>query len=277
MVSDSPWIGVGELGAAFEKDVNLLPPSSDLAGRSFEFHYEDSSIERFAFETEDRLVRSGLGERKPPESYRATTMQPGKYFIDFVSQTERTMTISLFLDLEQKIFTSVIGRLPSETEALMSLPERRRSGKELTGVAVDFVHGAVDEAIADITPRHKTTVDLVGHRIEYIYSPTERYEHIYLNDSFYTWHCLSGAERGLADTDRCHYYKLGNKMYLFVWREKIVPTLGVVVLSLDAMKTTGKLFGYEGDDFGRVTNFPIGAKARILNVTSHERGGEHHE
>ena len=277
MVSASPWIAVGELGAAFEKDVNLLPPSNDLAGRSFDLHYEDGSIERFTFETGERLVRSDLGEEKPPESYRATTMQRGRYFVDFVSQTDRAMTISLFLDLEQKIFTSVIGRLPSESEAMMSLPERTLRGKELTGVTADFVHGAIDEAIADITPRHNTTADLVGQRIEYTYSPTERYEHIYLNDSFYTWHCLSGAERGLADTDRCHYYKLGEKLYLFVWREKIVPTLGVVVLSLDAMKTTGKLFGYEGDDFARVTNFPIGAKARILNVTSHERGGERHE
>jgi hypothetical protein len=43
---------------------------------------------------------------------------------------------------------------------------------------------------------------------------------------------------------------------------------------LDAMKTTGKLFGYEGNDFDRVTNFPIGAKARILNVTSHDFEGD---
>ena len=65
--------------------------------------------------------------------------------------------------------------------------------------------------------------------MEYTYSPTERYEHIYLNEDFYTWQCLMGSEKGLADTDRCHYLKLGEQLYLFVWREKIVPTLGAVV------------------------------------------------
>jgi hypothetical protein len=274
MASDSPWIAVGDLGSAFEKDVNVLPPSRDLAERCFDLHYEDGSIERFAFETEDRLIRSDLGKKKAPEIYRATSLQPNRYFVDFISQTDRVTTVSMFLDLEQKSFTSVTGRLPSKAEAAMSLLERSRRGRDLTGVTADFSHGAIDEPVTDATPRHRVTTNLVGHRIEYTYSPSERYEHIYVNDSFYTWHCLAGAEKGLADTDRCHYYGLGENLYLFVWREKIVPTLGVVVLSLDAMKTTGKLFGYEGNDFGRVTNFPIGAKARILNVTSHDFEGD---
>ena len=111
------------------------------------------------------------------------------------------------------------------------------------------------------------TEELVGKRIEYTYSPTERYEHIYLNGSFYTWHCLLGAEKGLADTDCCHSYKLARNLYLFVWREKIVPTLGVVVLDLNAMRTTGKIFGYEGNDFRKVVNFRIGARARLQNIT----------
>ena len=80
--------------------------------------------------------------------------------------------------------------------------------------------------------------------MEYTYSPTERYEHIYLNEEFYTWHCLLGSEKGLADTDRCHYLKLGDDLYLFVWREKIVPTLGAVVVDFQAMRTMGKIFGH---------------------------------
>ncbi len=48
-------------------------------------------------------------------------------------------------------------------------------------------------------------------------------------------------------------------MYLFLWREKIVPTLGVVVLDLNAMRTTGKIFGHEGNNFRKTVNFRIGA------------------
>ncbi len=61
-------------------------------------------------------------------------------------------------------------------------------------------------------------------------------------------------------------------MYLFVWREKIVPTLGVVVLDLNAMRTTGKIFGYEGNDFRKVVNFRIGARARLKNITPAQDG-----
>jgi len=106
----------------------------------------------------------------------------------------------------------------------------------------------------------------VGQRIEYTYSPTERYEHVYLNDRLYTWHCLAGSEKGLADTDRCHYLRLAPLLYLFVWREKLVPTLGVVVVDLEQMKTTGKIFGYRGFAAGTLVNFPVGARARRLGA-----------
>lgn len=182
MASDSPWIAVGDLGSAFEKDVNVLPPSRDLAERCFDLHYEDGSIEQFAFETEDRLIRSDLGKKKAPEIYRATSLQPNRYFVDFISQTDRVTTVSMFLDLEQKSFTSVTGRLPSKAEAAMSLLERSRRGRDLTGVTADFSHGAIDEPVTDATPRHRVTTNSVGHRIEYTYSPSERYEHIYVND-----------------------------------------------------------------------------------------------
>jgi hypothetical protein len=94
---------------------------------------------------------------------------------------------------------------------------------------------------------------------------------VYLNRDFYTWHCLSGAEWkegvGLTDTDRCYHRKIGESLYLFVWREKIIPTLGAVVIDLAEMRTSGKIYGYQGKGFEKVTNFPVGARARILNET----------
>ncbi len=163
--------------------------------------------------------------------------------------------------------------LPAQKkEVRQDLLRRVDAGRELTDVAATFRHGAIDRSFGPRTPRHTVTEELVGKRIEYTYSPTERYEHIYLNGSFYTWHCLLGAEEGLADTDCCHSYKLARHLYLFVWREKIVPTLGVVVLDLNAMRTTGKIFGYEGNDFRKVVNFRIGARARLKNITPAQDG-----
>jgi MoaF C-terminal domain len=139
----------------------------------------------------------------------------------------------------------------------------------LTAVSAVFSSAALDVPFTAATPRHEPTTDLIGRRVEYAYSPTERYEHIYLNKDFYTWHCLMGSEKGLADTDRCHYLKLGDELYLFVWREKIVPTLGAVVADFSVMRTMGKIFGHAQDGPAGVVDFPVGARARLLNMTSH--------
>ncbi len=76
-------------------------------------------------------------------------------------------------------------------------------------------------------------------------------------------------EAGLADVDRCHYIGIAKDLYLFVWREKIIPTLGVVMIDLARQKTDGKIFGYQGSQFGALSNFPVGALAEVLNVTQH--------
>jgi hypothetical protein len=165
--------------------------------------------------------------------------------------------------------TILIGSLPDDRAAHRPLLDRIDSGDELTGVSATFVSVAINRPFTDSTPRHLSTGDMVGRRVEYTYSASERYEHIYLNESFYTWHCLEGSEKGLADTDRCHYFKLADDLYLFVWREKIVPTLGVVTVDFAAMRTAGKILGYAGDAAGALANFPVGARARILNVTAH--------
>ncbi len=82
---------------------------------------------------------------------------------------------------------------------------------------------------------------------------------------------MSGRRgKGLADVDRCHYVQVAEDLYLFVWREKIIPTLGVILIDLQQMRTDGKIMGYQGSDFGALSNFPVGASAKILNVTRHQ-------
>jgi hypothetical protein len=266
------WIPVGELAEAFERKSNVLPPTADLKGMNLRLYFENGWVIEHKFTTTRTLWRrtpSTRGQQWTRESYLATKVREGMYFVDFLEHLKRATTISLALDLRARIFTAVIGQLPTRTETKEGLLERVVSGKELTGVKATFLSGSVNEAFDESkTVRHSRTDELIGKRIEYIYSPTERYEHVYLNRGFYTWHCLAGAERkegiGLADTDRCHYYKLGERLYLFSWQEKIIPTHGVVIIDLDKMRTTGKIFGYTGNNLGRLSNFPVGAKARLL-------------
>jgi hypothetical protein len=197
-------------------------------------------------------------------------VRDGIYFVDFVWTQVPATTVSLVLDLAEGAATVLIGTLPDATEAGRPLLERISAQDELTGVSALFLSAAIDSPFTPSTPRHLPTADMVGHRIEYTYGANERYEHIYLNPSFYTWHCLAGSEKGLADTDRCHYLKVADTLYLFVWREKIIPTLGVVLVDLAAMRTAGKILGYSADIGSALANFPVGAHARVLNITRYD-------
>jgi hypothetical protein len=40
---------------------------------------------------------------------------------------------------------------------------------------------------------------------------------------WYSWQCLAGPERGLADTDEVSVWELRPGIYVFAWRKKVVP------------------------------------------------------
>ena len=121
--------------------------------------------------------------------------------------------------------------------------------------------------IRSVVP-HERTTDLIGKRIKYAYSSKHVYEHIYLNDRFYTWHCLAGVEKGLADTEICDYFKIAPDVYLFTWREKVMPTFGVVLINFKEMRSNGKTFGLDVAS-GKIINFTMGSRAEPINETNY--------
>jgi hypothetical protein len=256
------WISVGALGEAFAPDGNLLPQVESLSGTALRLYLEDGTTHPIEF-----LSATQLRSQDSRAPYRATEIRAGIVLLSFVRPDAPATAVTALLDKNRGIATVVVGQLPSRAEAAVSLLDRIERGTELTSVRATILAASIDTPFTDATPRHEATRELIGKRIEYTYSSTERYEHVYLNDAFYTWHCLAGSEQGLADTDRCHYRKIAPDLYLFVWREKIVPTLGIVVVDLAQLKTTGQILGYRGFDFGAVTSFPVGARARIVSVT----------
>jgi hypothetical protein len=267
----SKWISVGALGAAFERNSNVLPSTAGLAGRRFQLHFDDGSFVEHSFASSTRLERivrddgrAGASPIGGATTYSATEIRPNFYFVSFLEQQQRASASALLMDLSAGVCTLVLGQLPTRHQTSKPLLSRVADREELTDVTVAFRAGAIDAPYLSATPHHAVTRDLIGKRIEYTYSASERYEHIYLNDRLYTWHCLAGSEKGLADTDRCHYRKLADNLYLFVWREKIVPTLGVVVIDFSQSKTTGRIVGYEDFELGALTSFPVGAQVRIL-------------
>lgn len=288
-MSQPVFIQVGALAEGFAPASHILQSVSDLEGHAFALHYEDGSMDSLRFSGPDsveveRTLAGAAAPAQPRERHvcRVTTVRDGIYFVDYVGADERLVdaegkprpaATSYVLDVRRQLCTALTGTLPSGAETHIDAFARVERGLELTGVQVRLRHGrigapaAVGQPAHAQAPLHAPTRELIGMRNLYTYSATERYEHIYLNDNFYAWQCLSGVEAGLADVDRCHTIAIDAKLYLFVWREKIVPTLGVVMIDLERMKTDGKIFGYQGSRFDALSNFPVGAHAQVLNVT----------
>jgi len=270
-MAELKFIQVGDLAKTISE--NLLADSEELSGRSFEFSFENGTATRCCFNNKHDLtweiIKGPDKGSSGQETYRATCIRKNICFVDYVSQTLRATSVSMIIDTKTKVATWVVGSLPDEAETKKDAFSRASEGLELTTVSAEFHRAAVDGPFIPNGPYHSTTGEMVGKRYQYVYSKTETYEHIYLNEKLYTWHCLAGIEKGLADTDRCHYYKIEDKLYLFVWREKIVPTLGVVLLDWRQHRSSGKLFGYESNDFGKLNNTPVGAFSKKLNETTY--------
>lgn len=258
------------MGDAFLPENNALPTITDLNGRTISLHFENGWVIEHTFIDEERLswqiVAGEADLRQGDEHYRATRPRQDIYFVDFLKSGERASSVSLVLDFARGVFLAVLGELPEAAEALTPFLTRIAQGIELTAVKATFLRGSIGTTVQASDALPQPTQELLGKRVEYRYSPFELYEHIYLNNRFYTWRCIEGSEVGLGDTDACHCYKIADELYLFVWREKIVPTLGVIMIDLAALKTTGKILGYENNDFGAVRNFSVGAYARVVST-----------
>nr|WP_320135211.1 MoaF C-terminal domain-containing protein [uncultured Amphritea sp.] len=269
MSEKANWISVDELSHGF--GANNLDNVNDLAGKSFNFNFENGWVIKHDFITESELnwtIQSN--EKTYTESYTCVNPRSGIYFIDFEKKSEAGTTVSLALDLNKGVATAVISVMPSREEIERPILYRALSGENLRAVKVDFARATVDrEFTADDQAIHPETDELLNWRVEYSYTDDEVYEHIYLRQNAYTWNCLKGNEVGLCDTDYCSYRKVAEDLYLFVWEEKIIPTVGVLLVDFQAMRTCGKIVGYQGEDTDQLSNFQVGAKALKLNATAY--------
>lgn len=272
MSSKTEWVQVGELADGFAPEANVLEYVDDLAGQELVLHFENGMVVRHNFISGDKLFWQVLeGDdtgSSAEESYTATSIREGIYFVDFIKSNEKGVSVTLILNTNTGNATVLIGQMPDEKESMRPVYQRVLDGDYLTPVGAVFLQGAINRPFQP-SDGHETTRELIGKRVKYQYNPKEFYEHIYLNENYYTWQCLRGVEKGLAETDLCHYYKIDESLYFFVWREKVIPTIGVIMIDLKRLKTTGKILGYEGTDFNKLNNFPVGAYATILNETDH--------
>lgn len=272
-VNDYRLVDVGDLGRQIGEDG--LPSAPALVGRSMNIAFEDGSAIRLSFVGAHELEREVLsgpavGE-KATEAYFATSPRDGVYFIDYIVKDTRATTTSLVADVNSGCVTAVIGTLPTREEAYETgAYALAREGRERTLVRASFLRGAIDRPYSRDMHCHPPSTELVGKRVKYAYNNGQVYEHIYMHEKLYAYQCLSGIEKGLGGADCCDCFRIDDELYLFVWREKVVPTLGVLTIDWRAKRTSGKLFGYESDEFTKLTNVPVAAAATLLNITVYD-------
>ncbi|MGO3029103.1 molybdenum cofactor biosynthesis F family protein [Pseudomonas helleri] len=271
MTTTTPWITVGALADGFAPEAFILPNAADLAAMQLTLNFANGWEIAHRFDAQQVHWHAADGHSSGSAPYRATSVRPGLYLVDFIKHEGGSeYSVSMVLDTKTQSFTAVIGHLPDADTINEGLYKKALADKPLTGVTVDFLHGTLDRPWQPGACPHVETEELVGLRNRYRYSPTEVYEHVYLNSRFYSWQCLEGVEAGLCDTDRCHYYKIADQLYLFVWREKIVPTLGLVLIDMQQHRSDGKIFGYADGDFTTLSNFPVSSYCDVLNVTKYD-------
>lgn len=233
-----------------------LPATDDLEGATFDIVFGNgwTIAHRFENGTVTWTIIEGDGTGMTgTHPYRAVEARPGLYFVDFVKgDGTHASDVSIVLDRND-------GRV---TVADSSFADRDGAVRMHTELITGRIAGT-----GDIEPLRRSN-ELVGKRIFYRYSPTEQYEHIYLNGGTFVWHCLHGAEQGVADVDPATVYELGDDIVMLHWSETVKPVESFVLVDLVNERSIGRMFCWDGPTLAPV-HLPFDSRFTVLNETAH--------
>jgi hypothetical protein len=261
LTDTSTWLPLDGLAPGF--DANKAPLSTELEGRTLTvLGGNGTRVEhRFGAGTVTWVYSPGDGDPTPAgsetEACEVFRVDDDLFYVQFHKALERSEAVSLFLDLRAGRSLTV--------EATIGDPE-----PGTTRVRQVF-HPGVLEGFPVAGDEPAPTTSLVGRRVMWVYSEQHAYEHVYLSPQWYTWQCLAGPERGLADTDENSVWQLRPGIYVFTWREKVIPCASVTVADhrdARAIRSHGCLFGLDATGNSPV-HFTFGAFGRLISTTVH--------
>ncbi|MET8995864.1 MoaF C-terminal domain-containing protein [Amycolatopsis sp. Hca4] len=238
----STWLPLDGLAPGFDAD--KAPVVDDLRGRSFVLRDDDGGPGRVV----DAEIAAG-------ETF---LVDDDLYYVQHHPSPDAREAVSLFLDLRD-------GRALVVTTTIGDHGTPR--------VTQEFRPATIDGFDVRGEPMAPSTA-LIGRRVLWVYSREHAYEHVYLSPHWYTWQCLAGPERGLADTDENTVYRLRPGIHVFTWREKVIPCASVTVAdhrNARALRSHGVLFGLDATG-ERPAHFTFGAHGRLLSTTVHPAG-----
>jgi len=227
-------------------DTNRLPATSDLTGQELTFAFTDGGSLKLALGdgvahwTAAGAAWSGAGEG----DFEEVRLDDGVYWLDFTIAERQSETVTVTL-APQRGWALVVHSVVH--------PEDFRTETRVTQTFYPAsIAGAPQPSTLPVP-----TLELIGKRSIFQYSPNHLYEHVYFNSRRFAWHNLVGVAPGVAQVELATTYKLDDHLYLFTWRENPIPVATVFVFDYGNARSTGKFIGVTRD--GAVSNTPGGA------------------
>ena len=242
-------------------DTNRLPNTHDFAGKTIEIKFEDDSVMKLSFA--DAAVDWEWQGKSGNAVYEEVKNTPVNYFFDiFMPDTKSSYTIVCNSETRRVILINAWLRGPDEPA--MEGETSKLSQKFYVG----YILGG--EPSGEVPHESR---ELIGYRAINVYSPHHTYEHFYVNSKRYAWQCLNGEQKGQGDMDYSTCYKLEDNMYIFAFREKIIPVCSVFFFDYKhSGRCTGKFLGMDGD--GSVSNRKAGAFIQKMSFNCYPFGVE---
>lgn len=223
-------------------------PGADLTGRTVELTFDGGLALRLQFLdgatvrwTSTALLSAADGTVDP---YDAVRVREDVVFLNlpFASRDGEALTVFWSQASGRALLAHSVIAL-EKTEGAPQVGQTFAAG-EVAGIAVTGV-------------KPGPTRDLVGMRNLYRYSPAHLYEHVYLSSERYAWQCLQGEQRGHGDVDMSTLWKFADGLYLFCFRELVIPVASVWLHDLGyELRTTGIFLGVNAE--GRPDHRPAG-------------------
>ncbi|MFC7421381.1 MoaF C-terminal domain-containing protein [Iodobacter arcticus] len=220
-------------------DTNRLPGSCDWANRTLDIQFDNQQILNLVFDV-NRVTWSYQGE-SGHDVYEEVKTSENHYFFDL--QLAHKPNESLTFVLNQKS-----GRVLAVRSVILAEGQIEEGSRLVQTFLVGSILGMTP---ANIVPA--PTRELIGYRTLNVYSPNHYYEHFYVNSKRYAWQNLRGEQFGQGDMDYATCYKFEEDMYVFTFREKVIPVCSVFFFDYKIGRCTGKFLGLSRDNQPMVT------------------------
>jgi len=242
---------------------NRLPGSDALVGQSLRIRLPQATLDLSPLSRhETRWTEEGGRAGGGVDGYEAIEIAADTFFVDLTFASRPDEALTLVLNRRTRRALAIRCHIRTAEEA----------GSE-PRVAQEFLPGTIgdDPATATGEPPAETR-DLIGLRTFQTYSPNHTYEHTYLNSQRYAWQCLVGVQRGHGDVDLASTWRFDEGLYVFTFREFLIPVASVFLFDFRTMRSTGKFVGLTGD--GAIANSPAGAYITKASMTFYPQGAE---